>query len=292
MHRAVTRSDRLSWAALGLVAVASAVAITTSAVRHAPVDATPPPADAAAATAPAPCIVLDGTLAEISDLALAADGESLWAVHDEKGKLFRISTRDGSILEAFEFHKKGDFEAITVVDGRLLVGRSDGELFWVDPKTHQSSHFSSQLGPACDLEGLAWEPAKHRVLLSCKQPQGDKADRTWRVFSMDPERETVDPEPAFVIHRGALEAAKVDDTDPAHADPSGIAVDPRDGAIEMISTRGRMRWVLAADGGVTSVHPLPRETYRQPEGITFGRDGTRFISNEARGAQATLCHEP
>ena len=85
---------------------------------------------------------LDEELNEISDLSPTADGESVWAVNDEKGILYRISLADGGVAERVEFHKKGDFEGVAVVDGTVIAGRSDGTLFVVDPKTSTETHRS------------------------------------------------------------------------------------------------------------------------------------------------------
>lgn len=297
-----TTSNRSSWVSLVFVALSCAVVLWVSSTRTG--DAEPREDEENEQTEPAAqndspnCMPLDAALAEISDLALTADGKSLWAVHDEKATLFRLSVEDGSILESIEFHKKkGDFEGVAVVGEKVLIGRSDGELFWVDPKSRETSHFSSGVGPTCDLEGLAWDAQGKRVLLSCKGAVGSKTERSWDVFALDPESGTLASGPVVTLHRGALEAwvaahhddKGLEEVDVKNADPSGIAIDPRSGELNLISTRGRLLVALNADGGVERVEGLSRGEYRQPEGIAVAADGTVLISNEARGERATLC---
>ena len=239
---------------------------------------------------------LDAALNEVSDLSLADDQESLWAVSDEKGTLYRVSVKDGSVLQTIEFHKKGDFEGVATANGQVVAARSDGELFVVDPRTGTSTHFSTSLGIGCNLEGLAYDSHTSRLLMACKSPQGDKPNRTWSVYSFDLENRTLDKKPALIITRKAVEAylaqhSKDQDVEgiiAAEVDPSGIALQPKTGLFFVISTRGRLLMVLDASGTLLRMEKLDREVHLQPEGIAFGADGTLFLSNEARGRTPLL----
>lgn len=240
--------------------------------------------------------VLSEALSEISDLTLAPDGESLWAVHDEKGTLFRISIKDGSVLQTIDFHKKGDFEGVAVVDGKVVAGRSDGVLFVVDPQNGQTTHFATPLGVACNLEGLAYEPGKSRLLLACKSPIGAKSKRAWAVYSLNLATKELQKEPVFLITRQAIEdylarhpeQPELTSSIATQFDPSGIAIHPKSGQIYLISTRARLLMVLDPNGALLRIETLDRSIHPQPEGIAFSADGTLFISSEARGKRASL----
>ena len=240
--------------------------------------------------------VLAEALGEISDLALAADGESLWAVHDEKGTLFRIALKDGSVVQTIDFHKKGDFEGVAVVGNQVVVGRSDGMLFLVDAKTGETTHFTVPLPVACNLEGLAWDSRASRLLLACKGPQGDRSTRAWAVYGLNLSSKELQKEPVFRITRQQIEdylAHHPEQRELTRAmsnefDPSGIAVHPQSGRVYLVSTRGRLLAVLDRSGALLRIEALARTAHPQPEGIAFSADGTLFISNEARGLRALL----
>lgn len=239
---------------------------------------------------------LDKALNEISDLALADDNESLWAVGDEKGTLYRLAIKDGAVQQTVEFHKKGDFEGIAVANGQVIAARSDGEVFIVDPVTSTSTRFMTAVGVDCNVEGLAYDAHVSRLLMACKSPQGDKQDRSWVVYSLDLETHKLDKQPALVIRRKAVEAYltqhagdhDLDGVSAAQVDPSGIAIQPKTGLFFLISTRGQLLMVIDAKGSVLRIEKLNRDVHLQPEGIAFGADSTLFISNEARGKSPLL----
>lgn len=246
--------------------------------------------------APDGTFVLPETLAEISDLALAPDGESLWAVHDERGVLFRLATKDGAVLQTVEFHKKGDFEGVAVVQGEVVAGRSDGMLFFVDPQTGKETHLQTPLGFGCNLEGLASDPKKSRLLLACKDPVGDKSKRAWAVYALSLPSKVLQKEPVLRITRKQIDAwlaahpeqSELPASISTQFDPSGIAVHPQSGLTWLISTRSQALMVVDEAGAIVGIEALDRAVHAQPEGIAFSADGTLFISSEARGGRAKL----
>lgn len=240
--------------------------------------------------APARAVELPPALTELSDLS-SADGDSLWAVDDEQGALFRISVRNGAVLETVPFGGAGDFEAVAMAGGVVFAGRSDGALFAVEPQTGKAELLKTALPRDCDLEGLAYDPAGKRLLASCKRPQGTKAKRSWPIWAIELATRTLSSEPALSISRQAIEAWR--QQHPAkglkHADeqldPSGLAVHPKTGHLYLVSARGHALVVLAGDGTLLALEPLPAERFPQPEAIAFLPDGTLVIGNEARNGE-------
>jgi uncharacterized protein YjiK len=244
--------------------------------------------------------VLPHALDEVSGLSLAKQEGSFWAVHDERGTLFRISARDGSILQELNIGKAGDYEGVEEVEGKVYVGRADGTIFVVDPqgKEVEQLDFKASLGKSCDMEGLGYEPSKKRLLLACKKesPSSSKDAKTFDIHGVDLASKELQKEPAFVIS-----AQAIDQYVKAHPDradlqkvkgknfgPSGIAVHPKTGEIAIISGVGNSIVFLDAKGAVTRVDRLEPSVHPQPEGVTYGADGTLFITNEARGKQPQL----
>lgn len=230
---------------------------------------------------PSRTIELERALREISGLALASDGKSLWAVHDEKPLLYRLSVIDGAVEEKIELGELGDYEAVEVAGGRVWVARSDGRLSVVDPTGKEPTEqlaFTKDLGMPCDVEGMAWDSRRSRLLLACKnQSLEDGNDRVFPVYALDLETRKLDPEPAL----------KLPLKDKGFG-PSGLAVHPKTGELWVVSSQGGKLVVLSPDGEVRKVYALDGKVHRQPEGIAFGHDGAMYISNEARGQTPML----
>lgn len=235
-----------------------------------------------------------GPLGEISGVSASADPKALWAVNDEQGKAFRLSTANGEVLDEITFGAAGDYEAVAEVDGVLYVGRSDGVLFLIDPTTQKAvqQNLTKALGPTCDLEGLGYQKEQLRLLLACKGGR----DGAFVVHAMNLLTRTMQAEPAYTV------AAKdIDAFIAAHPEspglqrlagkrfsPSDVAVHPKTGDVHLVSSTGEMVVVLDRKGTLTQVFALDREVHPQPEGITFQEDGTLFISNESRGKPAVI----
>lgn len=238
---------------------------------------------------------LPATLAELSDLC-AADAQSLWAVDDERGALFRLAARDGAVLETVPFAEAGDFEAVAAVGDTVFVGRSDGALFAVDLKTRRAQQLEAALPRDCELEGLAYERPRNRLLATCKRPSGAKAQRAWSIWAIDLATRTLSASPVISIRREAIQAfrkqhagKKLKDADD-DLDPSGLAVHPTTGELYVISARARVLLVISPTGELLGLEALDADRWPQPEAIAFLPDGTLFIGTEARRGKPARIH--
>jgi DNA-binding beta-propeller fold protein YncE len=66
--------------------------------------------------------------------------------------------------------------------------------------------------------------------------------------------------------------------------PSSIAVHPITGHLYITSSKGKMILVLSPDGKILHIEKLQKPIHPQPEGLCFEKDGTMWISNEAKKA--------
>ncbi len=286
-----------------------ALAATTEEPEAAAAPAKAPAAEPPAATTgeylvnqPASTFELVSPLSEISGLSVAGDGESLWAVHDERGTLYRLGMKDGKVLAEVPFEPKGDYEAVEEVGAHVFVARSDGALLMIDPKDGKTNvlNFKAQLQKKCDVEGLGFQSKEHRLLLSCKSPTPEtrKVDeKVFEVFAMDLGTKKLGDKAVYAVTAAAMDKFVADH--PKQADlkkikgksfgPSGLAVHPRTGEIYIVSSMGEVLVVLdPSSGAIVRIQRLQRAIHPQPEGIAFSEDGTMFLSNEARGKTAVL----
>lgn len=244
---------------------------------------------------PAQTFELPKALSEVSGLSWSAKG-TIWAVGDERGTLFELSPKNGEVLRKVEFHRRGDFESVEEISpNKVIAAKSDGQLFEIDPEhPDQATHFDAGLGAMCDLEGIAWLPAKKRLLLACKNEVLGKGG--FAIQALDLETKKLDEKPFAV-----LSLKQVKDWVDQHRDdkgvkqakarnfgPSGLAVHPKTGEVYIVSSPGRMVVILGADGSLKQIEGLDRDVHRHPEGICFAPDGTLFISNEAAGGRPVL----
>ncbi|MFK8162536.1 MAG: SdiA-regulated domain-containing protein [Lewinella sp.] len=248
---------------------------------------------------------LPSELDEISGLSMSSvHRNELLAVQDEEGKIFRINAKTGALLFAVTFWKDGDYEAIEAVGSDVWVLKSTGTLYQVSNvgKADQKvEKFNTALTGDNDVEGLAYDARKNRLLLACKKDAKDDGnDKDGRyIYSFDLASKTLSKKPVFAIE---LEAVKKflsvcekttrheqlcdffftrDEYDLA---PSAIAIHPLTGQLFITSSVGKVLMVLNPNGQIDHLQRLDKKLYAQPEGLTFDSDGTLYISTEKKKA--------
>lgn len=234
-------------------------------------------------------------LTEVSGIAVHADRTSAWAVDDEKGTLFRVNLRTGKITEKRKFAKRGDYEGIEVVGTSVVIARSDGRLSRIGPK--KTRNYDSPVSKTCDVEGLALDSSRDRLLVACKGVSGPRADKHQRlIYAVGLPNYKWQSKPAYVLShdrlRTFIKTHKTKGVRPKQAkdfSPSAIAVQPGTGYIYLLSSRGRALVVLdGSTGQILSVVALRRRVHAQPEGLSFDAKGSMYLTNEGRSGRAVL----
>lgn len=249
---------------------------------------------------PAQTFQMPDQLKEISGLSLGFNDNTLFAIEDETGLLYLLDKHSGAILKEVPFWKDGDYESLEMAGGDVFVGKSSGNLYQIqNPLTEAQTviKHESPLDKSCDVEGLALERDKNRLLLSCKGGSG--IDHARAIFSFNLETMTYDSLPAYVIHwdsiltfiRNNPELDRWDKLleifDPEQPElafsPSALAVHPITGHLYLLSSVSKLLLVLDREtGGIIFVQKLKKSVHPQPEGICFDPDGTMYISNEGK----------
>lgn len=248
---------------------------------------------------------LPAELDEISGLSVAPGHRNeLLAVQDEEGKIFRINAKTGGLLWAITFWKDGDYEAVEAVGEDIWIAKSTGTLYHVTNagKPNQKvGKYNTELTRENDVEGLAYDKAKNRLLLACKKDAKDDGnDKNGRyIYAFDLEAKTLSEKPVFAIELEAVKnylaaCEKTTDherlcdffisRDEYDLAPSALAVHPITGQLFLTSSVGKVLMVLNPDGHIDHMERLNKKLFAQPEGLAFSEDGTLFISTEKKKA--------
>ena len=242
-------------------------------------------------------------LDEISGLSIAPGHRNeLLAVQDEEGKIFRLNAKTGGLLWAITFWKDGDYEAIEAVGEDIWIAKSTGTLYHVTKAGAPDQHvekYNTALNGENDVEGLAYDKDKQRLLLACKRDAKDDGnDKNGRyIYAFDLASKTLSEKPVFAIELEAVKnyLAACEKTteherlceffisrDEYDLAPSALAVHPLTGQLFLTSSVGKVLMVLNPDGTIDYMQRLNKKLFAQPEGLAFADDGTLFISSEKK----------
>lgn len=242
---------------------------------------------------------LDHDLEEISGLSL--NGDELLAVQDEDGKVFRLNVQNGEILETINFGDEGDYEGVERVGEYIYVLKSSGTLYRIGnmgTDHQQVDKFNGFLNGDNDVEGLAYDVARNRLLLACKAPAISPDAR--HIYAFDLATHTFDNEPVLAVTKTEIQgflascnptaqhAAICDffsEEDRYKLGPSALAIHPTTGQYYLTSSRGKLLVVMSPTGRIQYVFRLDKDAFPQPEGLAFGSDGSLYISTEAKNGE-------
>lgn len=225
---------------------------------------------------------LPADLREISDLTVLADS-TLGAVQDEDGLLFSLDPATGAVRSQTAFKERGDFEGVERVGDDVWALESNGTLYRIERGEGEveAERVETGLAGRNDTEGLAYDAARNRLLIACKENPGTGLGSVRAVYAFDLATRTLSAAPVFTLDRQLVDAEQ-------SFKPSAIAIRPGTGEFYVLSSVRKAIAVVAPDGTLRTLIDLPEALYAQPEGLTFLPDGTLFISNEGPDGPATL----
>jgi uncharacterized protein YjiK len=231
--------------------------------------------------------LLPASLAEISGMALTADGRLL--VHgDERGRVAEVDFRTGRIVKSFTVGEPmlhGDFEAIAVVGDSVVLLTSNGKLVsfreGADGTVVPATTRDTGLGKVCEFEGMAHDSASHSLVLACKQLRGKDAPDAVVLFRFALGREA-DPV-RIEVPVEVIQAV----TDWKGFHPSDITIDPTTGQLVLIASQEQGMLTLEPDGALAMARALP-SGHGQPESLALTADGILIIGDEAGKGPATI----
>ncbi len=239
---------------------------------------------------------LPTNLEEISGLAMTRDNRLL-AHNDERGIIFEIDYRNGSIAKAFQLTDMknpvaSDFEGIATIDDQIYLVTSSGRIYECREGTAGESVlfnvYTTGVGRDCEIEGLAYDESKRALLLMCKDArsadmEGQLAIYHWSIDEKQIRKDahTIIPVAEFSQH---IKGKKFQ--------PSGIERHPASGNYFIVAARQGAIAEITPRGQIIAVREFPAQWHRQIEGITFSADGTLIVSDEGAGRKARLTLYP
>lgn len=233
---------------------------------------------------------LSKDLKEVSGLAFSPDGR-LFLHNDEEGKVYQVNYNNGDIVKEFSLGDKKvkeDFEGIAIVNNDFYLVNSKGDLFRFSEGENNSEveyeEWNTDLKSKNDVEGLCYDPNTNSLLLACKGDPGNDLEDVKAVYAFSLESEEIDSEPRFLLDEKTLE----DKFGIKKFSPSGIEYNSNDGNFYILSSNDKAIAIISSEGEIIDAYELKSGRHNQPEGITFGNDGSLFISDEGDDKKAEL----
>ncbi|MBB4077495.1 uncharacterized protein YjiK [Lewinella aquimaris] len=241
-------------------------------------------------------VKLPGELEEISGLCQGFRADEVFAVQDEEGVMYRVNAVSGELLQRLTFGKDLDYEGITRKDNRFYVLEADGDIHTFDYAQDTtaevvSNKLETSFSYRNDTEGICYDSITNTLLIVPKaqelNPQSD--DETRRgIYTYDLVMNELNSQPTYFVD--GLEVGQIifGKNREYVIKPSGIAVEPSTGYLFVLSAVGNILIVIDRDSQVKHIELLEQNTFRQPEGITFGPNGELYISSEGRGGRGMI----
>ena len=228
-------------------------------------------------------------LEEISGITYIGDNK-IACVQDEEGIIFIYNLDTDLVDRKINFAKSGDYEGIAVADSTAYVIESNGKLHEIE--NYLSPSFTeriikTQFSGRNNMESLALDSLNHRLLLTVKDH--DPNSKNYKgIYAFDLESQKISTEPIFMIRHDdpIFMTGKKGDLQEFY--PSELAINPVDGNIYVLEGKNPRLLILDSKGTPIKLHKLNSKTFPQPEGMTFGTDGTLYISNEGKNGIANI----
>lgn len=219
-------------------------------------------------------------LDEISGVAYNAKDNSVLAINDEHGWLYKVRLKDNIDLEKWHYARGADFEDLVLIGNIFYVLVSNGDIisFWFrtpDSVIVKQYHFPEK--GKNEFEILYHDEIKKQLVLLCKDCEADD-NNSLTAYSFDLQTSAYADSPTYVIDIRKIE--DIMEEKKLRFKPSAAAIHPRTGELYIISSINKVLVVADLYGVPKAVYRIKPKLYKQPEGITFTPRGDLIISNE------------
>ncbi len=245
-------------------------------------------------------------LQEISDIT-EIDSSKIACVQDELETIYIYDLNSSQITSRINGGYKGDYEGIARVGKTIYLLRSDGIITEINnfrSREFIRSTYKTSI-PYKDNEGLCYDPSRNILLITPKETpakgSGMKKERFIYGFSLITKK--LIQEPVFTINLSAIDnfalanSSKVPMKEKKNGkkkEPdikfqiSAMAIHPITGGLFLLSSIDKLLFVINRKNEIEFIQKLNPNLFKQPEGITFMKNGDMYISNEGKKKSATL----
>ena len=193
------------------------------------------------------------------------------------------------------------------VNKTIYVLRSDGvltEIAGFDSDKFKRTTYPTNI-PWKDNEGLCYDSKNNRLLIAPKETPGkDSGHKDYRlIYAFNLSTKKPVTEPVFRLDLNEIKKFAIDKKikvpmkgkkDKKNEEPdikfqvSAIGIHPVTGRLFVLSGPERLLFVFDMKGHIVFMERLSGDLFKQPEGITFMKNGDMFISNEGKEKAPTL----
>lgn len=239
-------------------------------------------------------IKLDLKLKEISGLTWDNKRDEFLAHYDEAGKLYVLDKSTNDITTEYPFGSKGDYEDIALYDGVPYILISNGTIIRINRDSTGKVTNAEKVGQlpltgTNDFETLYADTARKALIMVCKNCAMDNKSQV-SAFAFYPDSIGFVSEPVFRIDAAKIKeiSTKLGHHKTSKFQPSAAGIHPIDKKLYIISSAASQLVIADLNGNPEEVYELGEKLFPQPEGLTFKKDGTMYISNEGVTSKATI----
>jgi uncharacterized protein YjiK len=222
------------------------------------------------------------SLLEVSGIAFnGGKGDTVFAINDEEGRFFRLAWDVKKQYNA-KFGKKGDYEDVAIVNGKVVVLKSNGHLFIFPFAEAYYEEVDSvieldALLPEGEYEGMYADQATGKLYVICKNCKNDDPQTTVSgyVFQIG---DAVYPTGTFQLDVNAIKS--LTEKVKRGFQPSALAQNPITREWFIVSGLNKLLVVTDSAWKIKETYPLSGNTFNQPEGVAFDSEGNLYVSNE------------
>lgn len=223
---------------------------------------------------------LPNDLHEISGLTFNEKSDTILAVEDENGSIYRF-TYGQENLTLSKFAKKGDYEGIAVSVDYIIVLRSDGRLFTIPQKDLQKAEINSvkewkDLIPKEEYESLAYDEKDGLIYVICKKCSQDSKKQQSSIYILELSGEGK----IRLKANSSIDISEIPELKGNNFRPSALTKNPKTEEWYILSSVNKLLVVTDNTWQIKSTYSLDPAIFNQPEGIAFDRDNNLYISNE------------
>ncbi len=223
-------------------------------------------------------------LKEISGLSYI-DQSKMVAIQDEKGIIYSLGIGSFEKSSKISFSKKGDYEGIATTSKRFFVLKSNGTIVSVNHLGEDKVIHRFPGKAAVEFEGICHDEINNRLLLVSKDHPSKKKNKYINIYSFDLNSNLYLLKPIIKLAKKEIGIYRN-----AGLLPSGIAINPADGYIYILASVGKKLICLDYNGKLIHYYNLDKTIYKQPEGISFSKNGELYIASEGKSGKAQIMH--